>query len=167
MHITITTAELQEAERAERAARALRPPPVRNRMVAGSGQIGEVAGSGTAALANRCPVCDAAPGLGCTTGPYSLGTRRPLRKPHRARWAKSGQSSAEPATTRNRPKWMIYIHPTVKLAIEARAEEEGISSSHLIERMGADYCGVPRPARPPNDRGAGGGSGARARKKKK
>lgn len=41
--------------------------------------------SGAAALANRCPVCDAAPDVGCTTAPYSLGTRRPLRKPHTAR----------------------------------------------------------------------------------
>ncbi len=38
-------------------------------------------------LANRCPVCDAAPGVQCITAPYSLGTRYPLRKPHRARLA--------------------------------------------------------------------------------
>lgn len=37
------------------------------------------------ALARRCRVCDAPPGVGCVTAPHSLGTRHPLRKPHRAR----------------------------------------------------------------------------------
>lgn len=36
-------------------------------------------------LANRCPICEANPGVTCITAPYSLGTRYPLRKPHAAR----------------------------------------------------------------------------------
>jgi hypothetical protein len=38
-----------------------------------------------APLAIRCPVCEVAPGVECITAPFSLGTRYPLRKPHRAR----------------------------------------------------------------------------------
>lgn len=52
------------------------------------------------ALASRCPACDAPPGVGCVTAPHSLGTRYPLRKPHRAR--QRGASGSAAAVARSK-----------------------------------------------------------------
>lgn len=78
-------------------ARKQSAPPHVPRRVRKSKQT-TVAGYGTAALVVRCPVCDADPGVGCITAPYSLGTRYPLRKPHRARVSAANVKPGQPLT---------------------------------------------------------------------
>ena len=59
-----------------------------------------------------------------------------------------------PEVERPRPKANWTVHKDTQAAVKRKAAEEGITEAALVERVMSDYCGIPRPPRPPNDRGA-------------